>query len=85
MSEPGVLPPPSRRNPIEARAALARKFSTPEERSEFYRHIGARGNAGRLTMPAEDVRALGEAYALLSRLAAKYQFDPVAPPEADSS
>lgn len=37
------------------------------------RRLGAVGNAGRLTLSADEVAALGQAYALLDRLYRRHQ------------
>jgi hypothetical protein len=63
-----VLSPGGRRTQA-AREAFARKFPTPEARSEFYRQIGERGNAGRLVLRAEEAAALRGAYQLLAKIA----------------
>jgi hypothetical protein len=66
MSE--VLTPAQRRT-LPAREALARGFPTAEEKSNYYREIGERGNAGRILLRADEAVALVDAYALLSRIA----------------
>ncbi len=63
-----VLSPGGRRTQA-AREAFARKFPTPEARSEFYRQIGERGNAGRVVLRAEEAAALRDAYRLLRTIA----------------
>ena len=60
---------PAQRRTLPGRQALAAKFSTPEEKRQFYREIGERGNAGRVVLRAEDARVLGEAYRLLAKIA----------------
>ncbi len=67
MSEVRTLTPGQRRT-FAAREALARKFSSPEEKQQFYREVGERGNAGRAVLRADDAAALRQAYALLSEI-----------------
>ena len=57
------------RRTLPAREALARKFASEEERSEYYRRIGAKGNDGRVVLRAEDAAALRDAYTLLRTIA----------------
>ncbi len=67
---------PRQRQAAHARAAFARKFPSPEAKSEYFRAIGERGNAGRVVLRAEEAAALVDAsdalvdaYSLLSRIA----------------
>jgi hypothetical protein len=60
---------PGQQRTTAARDALARKFPSPEAKSEFYREIGARGNAGRVVLRAEEATALRDAYRLLASIA----------------
>jgi hypothetical protein len=58
-----------------AREALAARFSSPEERSEFYRALGRTSAARRVVLSRDEVAAalppLAEAYALLARIVAR--------------
>jgi hypothetical protein len=74
---PEVLSP-AQRGTLPARQALAAKFSSPEEKTEHYRQMAEKANAGRVVLSgaeaeslAEHTEALGEAYALLSKIAAR--------------
>ena len=60
---------PAQRRTLPARKALAAKFSSPEEKRDYYREIGERGNAGRVVLRADEAAALVDAYSLLSRIA----------------
>jgi hypothetical protein len=51
------------------RRAFAARFSTPEEKSAYFREIGERGNAGRIVLRAEEAEALRDAYRLLASIA----------------
>jgi hypothetical protein len=64
---PDVLSANQRRTK-PAREALAAKFASPEEKREYYRTIGERGNAGRVVLSAEQAAALRQAYALLAKI-----------------
>jgi hypothetical protein len=72
-----VLSPGVRRTQA-AREAFAHKFPTPEARSEFYRRIGERGNAGRVVLRADEAAALRNAYALLAKIADRLPDSPEA-------
>lgn len=60
---------PAQRRTLPAREALARKFPTPEAKSEHYRALAARANAGRVVLSADEAAALGSAYRLLAGIA----------------
>ena len=60
---------PRQRQAAHAREAFARKFPTPEAKSQHFREIGERGNAGRVVLRAEEAAALRDAYALLRTIA----------------
>jgi hypothetical protein len=62
---------PNQRRTQAARTSLSEKFSSPEERSEFYRSIGQKGNAGRVTLAPADAAVLLQALELLQPIAAK--------------
>ena len=64
---------PRQRRTLSARRALAATFATPEERSAHYRALAAKANAGRIALTADEVAALGEAYALLGKIAARHR------------
>lgn len=71
MSCPVESTTPAQERTRRARAALAAKFKSPEERSAHYRELARRSNDGRLVLSAAEVVALGDAYALLGRIANK--------------
>src|SRR5215217_7393809 len=73
MSLPAERVPstPGQRQTKAARDAFASRFSSPEERSRFYREIGRRGNDARLVLSGDEAAVLAEAYALLSRIAGR--------------
>lgn len=56
---------------LPARRALAAKFSTPESRSEHYRQLAAKANAGRVTLSADEAEAVATALRLLGTISAK--------------
>jgi len=56
---------------LAAREALARKFPTPEAKTEHYRAMAAKANAGRVVLSGDEARALSDAYTLLGRIAAR--------------
>lgn len=57
------------RRTVKARQVFTSRFATEEDRSDFYRRIGAKGNDGRIVLTAQESAALAEAYALLGRIA----------------
>jgi hypothetical protein len=62
------------RQTLPAREALAARFTSPEERREFYRALGRKSAAQRVVLSRDDVAALAplvEAYALLTRIVAR--------------
>lgn len=67
---------PNQRRTERARQSFSEKFSTPEDRSEFYRSIGQRGNTGRITLAPDEASALSEAYRLLRSISAKIDKSP---------
>lgn len=63
---------PNQRRTLPAQQALRRKFGSEEERRAYYREIGQRSNAGRLTLSIDEttaLAALGEAYGALAAAA----------------
>ena len=62
---------PGQRRTLRAREALAAKFSTPEEKSAYYRELARRSNDGRVVLSGDEAAALGDAYALLGRIVAR--------------
>ena len=62
MSEPLT---PAQCRTRSARQALAAKFSTPEERSEYFRDLARRSHERRLTLSGDEAAALVGAYDLL--------------------
>jgi hypothetical protein len=65
---PEVLSPAQRRT-LPAREAFARKFSSPEARSEHFRALAEKANAGRVVLSGDEAAALSAAYRLLSTIA----------------
>ncbi len=65
---PDVLSPAQRRT-LPAREAFARKFPSPEAKSEHFRAMAERANAGRVVLSGEQARALQDAYRLLRTIA----------------
>lgn len=55
-----------------------------DERREHMRAIGARGNAGRLVLTADEKSGLIEAYRLLDRIAKRHGIDLAAPVEGEA-
>ena len=60
---------PAQRHTLPARTALAAKFHSPEEKSQFYRRLAEKANAGRIVLRAEEAAALADAYRLLAKIA----------------
>jgi hypothetical protein len=60
---------PGQRKTAAARKALAQKFPSPEEKSEHYRAMAQKANAGRVVLRAEEAVALRDAYTLLRTIA----------------
>jgi hypothetical protein len=54
-----------------ARRAFRESFATDEERREHYRQLARRSNAGRVVLRPDEAAALGEAYKVLAKLAAR--------------
>jgi hypothetical protein len=59
----------AQRHTLPARTALAAKFQSPEEKSQFYRRLAEKANAGRVVLRAEEAAALRDAYRLLRTIA----------------
>lgn len=62
---------PRQRQTQAGRQALAAKFSSPEEKSEHYRALAAKANAGRVVLSGDEAEALGNAYKLLGNIVAR--------------
>jgi hypothetical protein len=60
---------PDQRRTLPARKALARKFTTPEQKTEHYRAMAEKANAGRVVLRAGEAEALRDAYRLLRTIA----------------
>jgi hypothetical protein len=56
MSEPALTA--RQRQTLAARQALARKFATPQEKSDYYRTLGRKAAAGRIVLSGSDAAAL---------------------------
>jgi hypothetical protein len=65
---PDVLSPAQRRT-LPAREAFARKFPSPEAKSEHFRAMAERANAGRIVLSGDEASALRDAYRLLRTIA----------------
>jgi hypothetical protein len=59
---------PDQRRTLKAREALARKFATPEQKSEHYRAMAEKANAGRVVLSGDEAAALVDAYAILNKI-----------------
>jgi hypothetical protein len=60
---PEVLSPAQRRT-LPAREAFERKFPSPEAKSEHFRAMAERANAGRVVLSGNEATALRDAYRL---------------------
>jgi hypothetical protein len=65
-----------------ARQAFANRFSTPEEKRDYFRALGQKSAEGRFVLSGEEAAALkeasatlGEAYAFLRRIAERAKND----------
>ena len=74
---------------LPARRALAAKFTTSEEKSQHYRQLAEKANAGRVVLSGAEAAALagqaevlGEAYRLLASIAERARAKQQAPIEA---
>jgi hypothetical protein len=61
------------RRTARARETFAQSFSTPEARSEHYRQMAEKANAGRVVLSVDEATALADAYGLLGRIAERVQ------------
>lgn len=59
---------PRQRQTLAGRQALAAKFETPEQKSEHYRHMAERSNAGRVVLSGDEASAIADAYSLLGKI-----------------
>jgi hypothetical protein len=62
---------PAQQRTLRAREALARKFSSVEEKSQYYRAMAAKANAGRLVLSAAEVATLEDFSDFLREIAAR--------------
>lgn len=60
---------PRQRQTLAGRQAFAAKFPTSEARSEHFRALAARANAGRVVLSGDEAAALRDACRLLSTIA----------------
>jgi hypothetical protein len=74
---------PRQRQTENGRRAFLEQFPSPEARSEHFRDLARRSNEGRVVLNASEADALGQAYALLGRIAARGKM-PTQPTEADA-
>jgi hypothetical protein len=58
---------------LPARQALAARFSSPQERSEYFRELARLSHRKRLVLSAEEAAALGDVSALLTRILERVQ------------
>ena len=70
MPDAGVSP--RQRQTANGRAKFLERFPDDESRREHFRDLAQRSAAGRLTLSADEVSALGECYALLRKIAARH-------------
>jgi hypothetical protein len=54
---------------LPARQALAERFTSPQEKTDFYRELGRRSADTRVVLSGDEAAALVDAYSLLSRIA----------------
>ncbi len=62
---------PGQRRTASAREAFARKFPTQEAKSEHYRAMAVKANAGHVVLSGDEAEALRDAYRLLAGIAAR--------------
>ena len=67
---------PRQRQTLAARQTFAKQFASPEERSQHYRSLADKANAGRVVLSAEEASALSQAYRLLTRIAERGKLTP---------
>jgi 5'-deoxynucleotidase YfbR-like HD superfamily hydrolase len=77
---PALLPTRGQQQTQAAREAFKARFPSPEARSEHYRELARRANEGRVVLSADEAAALGQAYALLTRIAQRGKLPVEAPP-----
>jgi hypothetical protein len=61
----------SQRRTQAARSTFSTRFSTAEEKAAYYRDIGEKGNAGRVTLAPDEAAVFLHALELLRPIAAK--------------
>jgi hypothetical protein len=69
MAQAAEMVTDRQRRTLPARQALAQQFSSPEQKSEFYRSLGKRSAESRIVLSGDEAAALVDAYALLGRIA----------------
>ena len=67
----GAVLTPNQRRTQRARERFAARFSSPEEKSAFYRELGLKSAASRVILPAEAVTSIAEAVRLLEGVVAQ--------------
>ena len=67
---------PAQRRTLAARAALAAKFSTPQEKSAYFSDLARRSAERRLTLSGDEAAALVGAYDLLRSIVGRIDGDP---------
>jgi hypothetical protein len=64
---------PAQRRTLPARQALEAKFSSTEEKTEYYRDLARRSHERRLVLSGDDATAVLAAYSLLRQIAERAQ------------
>ena len=64
---------PAQRRTLPARQALAARFRTPEERSEYFRELARRSHERRLTLSGDEAATLAQISDFLRRLVERDQ------------
>lgn len=66
-----ATPTPRQRQTANGRRAFLDQFPSEEAKREHFRELARRSAAGRVVLSADEAAALGEAYELLGRIAAR--------------
>ena len=68
---PGATLSPQQKRTANGRRTFLERFSTPDEKSQYFQALGRRAAENRFVLTGEEASALAEAYAILSRIAAR--------------
>jgi len=68
---PGATLSPQQKRTANGRRTFLEKFSTPDEKSQYFQALGRRAAENRFVLTGDEASALAEAYAILSRIAAR--------------